>query len=457
MPKIISPRVASENPLAKLVSDLGNTMFSDTLTPSLKREQMRKAQQEIFGIEDLALQAEGGFSDPRMAARSAILGGLPPEHLGLFESLLASQEYGERDSRVTRALGGIGKYGNTAEAFDIGEQNKLDINTADNENAYRMNELDNETSRSNNAVDNARQFRQFRETPEAAMVDGTPSFVERQNLTQPGTQPALPESQRDPVLLFRQWLTAADSALPTATPEEKRAWAIEQISKGKQNTITVGPDGTVTIGGDPNTNAVTSAFQQKDAAYGDFLMLADNAMKLASNPEAAPLFGPVGQVRHITQNAAQIVQALSQQFGAQNVPDLVTKARQEALARNTDPAVIADLLTFDPRLSEIDVMSKVLLYKMAESMGQKGQGVSDKDVKLAKTMVGDPLTWTTSQADYLARLKTAISVVQDFDDANRDRLRTPRRVRNTVAPPAGASGPGATTIRTYNPATGKLE
>jgi hypothetical protein len=430
MVKIISPSF-SENPLAKTISNLGNTMFGDTLTPAYKREMMRKQQMENFGIEELAQLAEGGFTDPRMAASRGILGGLSPEHVGMFQSLLHGQEGGARDPRVTGALGGLGKYPQTAEAFDLGEQNKFDMNAADNAQ-----------SGANNAATIAGDYRKFIEKPEPAMVGGQPAFAPQGQLTQPGTQPILNENQVAPIDEFKRWLTAAESAMPEATPEQKRQWAIQQIQKNKGGMTVYGPDGqpiltTGDVGG--MTNKVLGQAQELDHSFKNFNSLADQLESVAQTDPT--LFGAAGTMRGMAQGATQLAGNVSQIFGGQDINQTLETLRQTAIAKGVEPTVVARMLTFDPNIPQLETLSNLMLYTAAEAIAnQEGRAVSDKDIDRLAKITGDPTAFFGSQQSYMAKLAILRQVVDAYEANNNQRLGIQRKPRQYDQPAAPATG-----------------
>ncbi len=443
MVKIISPSL-TENPLAKTISSLGNTLFGDTLTPALKREQMRKQQIENFGIEEMAMQAENGFADPRMAASRGILAGLSPEHLGMFQSLLHSQELGARDPSVTNALGGIGKYDSTAEAFDLGEQNKFDMNAADNAQ-----------SGANNAADNAGQMERFNQEPKPAMQNGAPAFVPQGQLTQPGNQPILNENQIAPIDEFKRWLTAAESAMPGATPEVKRQWAVEQISKAKSNGIQIDPDGTVTIGGPAGSLTKPNLTKQQAdfIASGQFSSVLDQADTLvAANPQSV---GAPGNLRHAAQSIGIAATELAKATGFGSIEDAWVDAQAKAMAMGVKPSTLK--FAYDPSMAEIETIYNVMAFQGVRAIGgQSGNDMSDRDFKIIKETLGDPNSWLTNAQDLRTRIKIVKAYIAQRRQETAALLGIPAE-QPQQAPAGGAPAQGSGVIRTYNPATGRLE
>lgn len=171
MPQIINSFRQTENPLAKVVSTIGNTMFGDTLTPALNRQKLRAAERENIGIEELA-RTFGGAADgtvsPNAVSELAILAGMKPEDLAAHNVFLTGNKLGPRNAATTNAMAGAGKYKDSAENLDL-----------DRGNAFAMNAADNVQLGANNAADNAQKSWEFLVKPVDAMVNGQPGFVQQ--------------------------------------------------------------------------------------------------------------------------------------------------------------------------------------------------------------------------------------------------------------------------------------
>lgn len=171
MPQIINSFRQTENPLAKVFTNIGNSMFGDTLTPALNRQKLRAAERENASIDELARTFGGatdGMIDPNAASELAILAGMKPDDLAGHNVFLTGNKLGPRNAATTNAMAGAGNYKNSAENLDL-----------DRGNAFRMNEADNNTSMANNAADN--QFNAWKALidPMDAIVNGQPGFVQK--------------------------------------------------------------------------------------------------------------------------------------------------------------------------------------------------------------------------------------------------------------------------------------
>lgn len=577
MPQIINSFRNTENPLAKALTTVGDTMFGDTLTPALKREQLRAKQRENVGIEELArtFGGAGNSVNPNAASELGILSGMKPEDAAMWNVFLTGSKTGPRSDYTTNAMAGAGKYKDSAANLDL-----------DRSNAFNMNESDNATSRFNNSADNAQDSWEFLTKPMEALVNGQPGFVQQgaaaglgntggytdkaigvesggnptaknpnssatglgqfiegtwldmmarhaPELTQgmsrdqilalrndptlsrtmteylgqenaqalqgaglpvtdgtkylahfagpggaikalrspPGTPvsaimspdaiaanpflqgmttdqlvqwanrkmggggspsiaPMPQKSEKTVEMLFQENLRAADMAMPGATPEQKRQWALQQISKAKSQGITVSPDGTVQIGGDAPmnlTNANMTKAQGDEMAFRRFegtLGMAKNM--IAQNPNSV---GLIGQARGTAQDVGTMAQGAAQLFGIQDINAEMANARNEAarFGVNLD-------FEYDPAISQIESMMNILAFQGARAIGgQSGNDLSDKDVRAIKNILGDPTSLFTNQKKLLSKLELAQQYVADQRKINLSIL--------GQAPPAGSPAP----------------
>ena len=156
-----------------------------------------------------------------------------------------------------------------------------------------------------------------------------------------------------------------------ATPEQKRAWAVEQISKSKNKGIRIGADGTVEIGGsgefDP-TSSVESQLQKSQIGYDKFKATIGMAREVAAaNPN---IFGIVGIGRQGVQDAAQIAKSLGDVFGVKDIQGTLAGLQQDAAANGVDTNLFGT--KYDPALGQIDSLGKILAYSGASTRNAVG-------------------------------------------------------------------------------------
>lgn len=441
MPRLINSFRQTENPLAKTLGALGQSMFGDTLTPALKRAQLDEAERQNFGTEELArLAGAGGILDPNKSAEMAVLGGMKPDDLAMLQVFLSGNLLGPRDEKTTNAMAGAGKYSQSANAFDIDQGNAMERHRiTDATQRYNI-DIDASTSRANNADTISNSYRQFQETPkEARDAAGNPVFVQQSGLTQPGISPILSDSQRTPLEEMKTYLQAAEAnGLKGA---DAQAWALDQISKRKGTSITVGPDGTTVEMGGPSglTNSVLSKAQNDTYSFEKANAVADAYEGLLKSDPT--LVGATGWARDIAQGGAQLAGNIAQLFGTKDISQAVNAIRDEAIAKGVDPGIVAQMITFDPKIPQLSAAYNVLLYSFADALaGQSGRSVTDKDIKQMKQILGDPSSFFASQPDALARLQTARGLLDAYETANNKRQGINRPPRTYGQQPGGTSG-----------------
>lgn len=456
MPRIISGYSGGENSLAKMIASLGQSLFGDTLTPSLKREQVEKLQREEYGVDQLAQQmGAGGILDPNKSAEMAVLGGMDPTHLAMFQTYLAGNQYGPRDSRTTNAMAGAGKYKDSANAFDIEEGNKIKINDADNATQRYGYDTQAATSRANNTDDNASIWARFLAEPKPAMnAEGQPVYAPQGDLAKPGsTYSPMPTDplQVDPIKLVNRYITQAQ-ALGITDPEKQRQYAQVQLSKAVKKGMTVfGADGQplVEIGGDmdpnggsvgPLTNANETQVQKDILAAQNFdSILDETSKKIQANPQSV---GAVGNIRGYAQSAKIAAQDLAQVLGVTNLDDAWQQVQAEAMAAGVKPETLN--FQYDPSLSEIETLYNILAFQGIRTIGgQSGNDASDRDFKIIKQTLGDPNSWFTNARDLGAKM----NVVKKYVRMRTNQLRAARGQAPLpeTTDPAQAAGAGAET------------
>lgn len=465
MPRIINSYNTGDNSLAKVIASLGNSLFGDTLTPAVNRQKLQSAQREEYGIDQLAQQmGAGGVLDANKSAEMAVLGGMKPDDLSMYQTYLAGNLFGPRDSRTTNAMAGAGKYQQSADAFDIGENNKISMNDADNAtsrsnneatiaNAYRMNTDDNATSVTNNTADNNRLWDQFLQEPKPVMgANGQPAYAPQGDLAKPGSgYSPMPTNdlQVDPIKLVQRYITQAD-ALGIKEPEKQRQYALAQVSKAmKKGTTVYGDNGQplVEIGGDvdpngsvgPLTNANETQVQRDILSGQQFDTLLDETAKtVAANPNSV---GPIGNVRSAVQSARIAAQGFAQMVGAPSIDDAAAQVQAEAIAMGVKPETFN--FAYDPSLSEIETLYKMLAFQGIRTIGgQSGNDASDRDFKNIMAILGDPNSWMTNAQDLTSKMKVVKKYVKSRTAANRAALNLPP-LPEASPPSATEQQPGA--------------
>ncbi|MFG1275154.1 hypothetical protein [Xanthobacter flavus] len=427
MVKIISPYAGESSPIAQAFSALGQAAFGDTLTPELKRQQAYRLSSQNQGVADTSNAVEQlarNPSDPAAWARAAgtfVAAGRDPGELSMIQRGLLSAVHGAADPRATNAyIGAGGSYANTVPGFREGqatERYKADQSQATERYKFDNTPVEAMTADGPRFTTRAQAPGQTPLASEAAVKGGYIAQnwgsigtlpVPEQNIlgaTRRESEPEMVQLQRR-----RNQLWNAAGRLPLGDPAREQLQRegdetdlyIKHKIAGSQGFMIQQPDGTVismggTAGGDAATARNLNASVRN---IGETRSLIKTAVDLVDrNPG---IVGAVGNFRRIGQDVASIAGEITRNFGGQEqYAAVVERARQDLAAKGLE-SMLPGL--FNPDLNSIETVNTLLLYKAAESLGQQGNGVSDKDIARMSQMVGDPTSWTTSAETYKNKL-----------------------------------------------------
>lgn len=427
MPQIINPFRVQNTPLAQAITQAGNDIYGDQLTPALNREKLIAAQRGNVETDALARS----FADPNGTPdwHAVIASGMNPAQFGDAMLVRNANTFGARAPQTQNAQVGAGQgYQNTAQAFDTNvatDRRGQDIASSDRR--YDTN------------VGDATERYKFANTPEEAMVNGAPAFVPRSGLTGEGVQPILSQSELGPAAEFNQWY---DFYLSRGMPKEKaEPLARQQIEKSQNaRRTTVGADGGVTIEeGELGalTNSNTTAAQRERMSAAKFNAAADRAIALTEKDPT--LFGPVGKARSLAQGAMGILDNIALMTGKESVDALKSEIAGAVTTEGTPMGMLIPEL-YDPNVSEVESLWGYLVYATASAVaGQENRSTSDSDVEKARDMVGRPHGLDGAQA-----LKTKLITLKNIVNANQRIADQALRGEplGTKMDPTGAPAPG---------------
>lgn len=170
------------------------------------------------------------------------------------------------------------------------------------------------------------------------------------------------------------------------------------------------PDGTIISidGGAPPemTNSVKSDMQNSQISLEGFKSTIDAMRSLAQ--ENSKIFGPIGLARGATQDIGIFTQGAAEVLGYDGpmniVSDLNTRLNSE-LGKDLSPEVKQSLMTYDPSLHEIDVLTSLAVFEAASALAQQeGRSISDQDVKYFQGVVGKPKSLFMNQQKFMTGL-----------------------------------------------------
>jgi hypothetical protein len=256
------------------------------------------------------------------------------------------------------------------------------------------------------------------------MVNGAPAFVPRSGLVAEGVQPILSQSELGPAAEFNQFYDFAAKNFPDKGPDWAKQYALQQVSKGQGQKITIGPDGTTIesggLYGEP-TNSVTSGAQEALAGIDAFDASIERAKDTAArSPDA---FGVMGTVKGVAQDVNAIAQNLGLVAGGSNVDTELAKAQAFFSQSGVNPAVFGP---YNPDISNIDALSKLMVYQAAQALTQQtGRSVSNVDVENMVQIVGNPKDWTMNPQKFVNRMDMLQSFIDNLSDQKRMQLGLP--------------------------------
>jgi hypothetical protein len=442
MPQIINPFRPQNTPLAQAITQFGNDVYGDQLTPAIKREQLIAAQRE--NVETGALAQS--FADPagKLDYQAGILSGYKPQDMADMRRLQMADTFGARDQRTQNAqIGAGGSFNSTAEAFDTGvatERRGQDIASSDRRYGFNLND--------------ATERYKFANTPEEVFVNGQAGFLPREKVFSEGVQPILSQSELGPAAEFNQWY---DFYLSRGMPKEQaEPLARQQIEKSQNaRRTTVNAEGGVTIeegavGALTNPNQTAAQREQMSAAK--FNAAADRAIALTEKDPT--LFGPVGKARALAQGAMGVLDNIALMAGKENVNALKSEIASAITTEGTPMASLIPEL-YDPSVSEVESLWGYLVYAAASAVaGQENRSMSDVDVQNARRMVGVP-----HGLDGAPGLRTKLNILKDIVNANQRIAGQALRGEplGTEMAPTGAPAQGGNKRIRFNPATGDFE
>lgn len=151
------------------------------------------------------------------------------------------------------------------------------------------------------------------------------------------------------------------------------------------------------------------------------------------------IFGATGNVRRLAQNVGQQVGNIRQLAPEASLGEVFADTQQRAAANGIN---LLNPMQYDPNLTDIVTMSELLIFGAAEALAnQQGRSVSDKDVGLFRSIVGDPTGWTSSQEQFLSKMGLIRNVLNMKQGVIQDALNLGQGGLGGVA--ASAASPSA--------------
>lgn len=408
MVKIANPFYGTD-PVAKVFSSLGQSMFGGTLDRDLKSEQLYALQRGNSEMDNLMNTVAGngaafGASDP--ITQAMIIGsGYSPTDFGKLGLLQTATTRGAGAPETQNFQVGTGQaYDNTADAFGA----KLA-----------------ETTRANNMADATERYK-FDNTLEEIIRNGMPTLVPRVDAV--GQAPVLSNTDVQGTMAQNNWDTL-DSLSPAQ--KEYLGAAPGGESRAPKNYVANGQtfvtyDGvTDAQTGQPlpqggymasvqggavdalGANALTTQSTNDDQGtirrVDEYMAVSKQLRDLAQT--APQNFGALGMIRGNLQEAVQLVPALQALFGA----DVNATVKDFEQSLGSDPAkfgMFNELMaTYDAGLPTVRTLGVMAKYQLiAAALGQDGRDLSDKDLVQGEKLFPDPQGLFSSAQSVIATL-----------------------------------------------------
>jgi hypothetical protein len=214
-----------------------------------------------------------------------------------------------------------------------------------------------------------------------------------------------------------------------------------QEGSGPASQIPTGPGyraytGQATGTPDQLRPTVKAALQSQNIAneqFGNMLGMAEDIAR-----RDPTIFGATGNVRRLAQNVGQQVGNIRQLAPNASLGDVFADAQVRAAEKGIN---LINPMQYDPNLSDIVTMSELLVFGAAEALAnQQGRSVSDKDVAMFRSIVGDPTGWTSSQEQFLSKTDLIRNVLNMKQGVINDALGGQSNLGGVAA---AAASPGA--------------
>lgn len=245
---------------------------------------------------------------------------------------------------------------------------------------------------------------------EPVVVGGAPRLMAAEDITDEA--PVLDKSKVEGSML-------SNLAASMSRPEQMRVVGAAPLSEtilnylgpdgqrgsGAASEIPTGPGYTAFSGqatGTPDQlrPTVRGALQSQSIAneqFGNMLGMAEDIAR-----RDPTIFGAAGNVRRFAQNVGQQIANASQLAPGSTMGDAFIETQRRAAENGIQ---LFNPAEYDPNLADIVTMSELLVFGAAEALAnQQGRSVSDKDVNLFRSIVGDPTAWTSSQEQFLSKM-----------------------------------------------------
>lgn len=405
--------------------------------------KLKQQRENTVGAGDMLRRYGTPDFDRNAFADMSFRGGVTPANAGGYERYLSANTYGAADPRTDNAAVGAGEaYGSTAGGFREGQagQDRRTQMTIDQRNR----EFDNTQVpiQTPTGPVYSRRSEAIGQPAVASLADVKGGFAQ-QSVNNGGLGNLNPTE--------RQFVGAAEHGGTTprmwVNPDGSRHMTVDNRTDNLTGEALVPGGGLVNIQGDPNSvglrPSVQGKLQESNIANERLKRLGSYAQSLVSPQNV----GATGAVKGIAQDAAQLAQNLATGLGYTGLSDAIGDLQKRAQATGVGQS-LPGLFTFDPTLPKVETAYDMLVMSAADAFAGGMGRASDRDIKIMKSVVGDPRSLFASPESLSAKMAAINDIIGLNQGVNADQLRGGDAPQAPAAPapgvaPSPAAAPGA--------------
>lgn len=455
---------APNDGLGAVMAGLGKTLFGDTLSPALKREQLQKLVDENEVRKSFVgnVDATGNITDPRVGTIGAALSVIDPTKMGRMQALEATRSGGVDNPRAAEILTGLGEYRNTPVYGEREFGNRLAIQQAQEATKLRIDDNKLVETQGPNGPVYTRQSAAVGQTPGATSVDQ----VRARELT--SALPTATPVQRDNFVWGKQdpgELGVATLPGGRTLPVFARGDGVFDAQSGQKITdpiISIGKLAATSADAlKPNSSAQNNLMETRVAARTATTAI-DNLDQLLAAPQAGAAVGWIGRGASIFNDIRAQTEAATKMISPGG---LAAEVGQPGMQQAIDGAMTRLFSdgNFNAKAQQLGVQANILrsqitdlAYTIAKAKDPSGR-MSNQDVDRAAEIIGGSLMDPAAGRQVLAAVKQQIAAGQAIREEEYSRMFGGGGAPAASAAPPGAPPTGPRQMQTRSGATVTIE
>lgn len=414
---------APDSGLGATMAALGKTLFGDTLTPALKREQAQKLVDENQVRKAWVENPDNSAVGTIGAALSVI----DPTKMGRMQALEATRSGGVDSPRAAQILTGLGEYRATPLYGEREFENKVDLQRLQEATKLRIDDNKLVETQGPNGPVYTRQHAAVGQTPGATSVDQ----VRARELT--AALPNATPAQRDTFTWGKQdpgELGVATMADGRTLPVFARGDGIFSAQDGVRVTEPVTSVGKLTATTadalKPNSSAQNNLMETRVAARTAMSAI-DNLDQLLAAPNSGAAVGWIGRGASIFNDIRAQTEAATRLMSPGG---LAAEVSQPGMTQAIDGAMtrLFSDSNFNARAQQLGVQANILrsqitdlAYTIAKAKDPSGR-MSNQDVDRAAEIIGGSLMDPAAGRQVLASVRQQIAAGQGIREEEYQRM-----------------------------------